>query len=183
MPCIEFLSSGSKTPLMFGCSTAGEKPESCPGAAQQDLVNEGVLFPIFFHQEGVEVNTCHRRAGKDQGVIPVQGEHGTALNQRQSYRNLFSAIISSFLPHSSWLCYTPGLSNVTCNSWPSGKGKSFCDFSPLVPFHLAAAGFLSSSPQRWQNVTQGPSPQHREPREPSPLRNVRRRRVGTGSTG
>lgn len=47
-----------------------------------------VYFSLFFfHQEDVEVNTCRRRAGEDQGTIPVQGEHGTALNQ--SYSNHF----------------------------------------------------------------------------------------------
>lgn len=56
-----------------------------------------VYFSLFFsHQEDVEVNTCRLRAGKDQGMIPVQGEHSTALNQRQSYRSLFSAIIPPF---------------------------------------------------------------------------------------
>lgn len=96
VPCIEFLSSGRKTPLMLGCSTAGEKPESSPGPDREDLLDEGAFFPIFFHQEDVEVNTCHGRAGKDRGMIPVQGEQGTALNQGQSYRNPFSAVIPPF---------------------------------------------------------------------------------------
>lgn len=29
---------------------------------------------FFFHQEDVEVNTCHRRAGKDRGMIPMQAQ-------------------------------------------------------------------------------------------------------------
>lgn len=72
--CIEFLSSGSKTPLMFGCSIAGRSPRAVLDQHRQELLNEGGFFPIYFHQEDVEVNTCHRRAGKDQGMIPVQAQ-------------------------------------------------------------------------------------------------------------
>lgn len=64
---------------------------------------------------------------RDGPVACTGGEQGTALNQstmpvpahaRRATRTLFSAIIPPFLPCSLWLCYTPGLSNVTYNVGP-----------------------------------------------------------------